>query len=179
MPYELDTGTTALFFTGTVPPGWTTLTTYNDYSLAVTNGDDSGSPTGAGGYVRNGFPFTSVFADHTVSGTINTANGATIGVTDSTTLTTAQLPSHTHTVRFQNGGWYRITPTATTTIVAGVTGQGGPANPTYMISSTGATTSPTGGGSHNHLITVPSISFTGSPFNLSVKYTDVLRAQKD
>jgi hypothetical protein len=101
---------------------------------------------GSGGSVA----FTTAFANKAVSGT----NGA-IGAT---TLTIAQIPSHTHTYEraygFQNAG----------ANVADAFGANGDA-------ITGATG---GGGSHTHTAS----AFTGTAINLAVQYVDVIICTK-
>jgi hypothetical protein len=124
-----------LFGQTSAPTGWTKDTTnYNNSALRVVTGSAS-----TGGSVD----FTTAFASQTPAGTVG-----------STTLTTAQIPSHTHT--FTGGG-------------------GGGGNALVFSCSGGGSTSTSatgGGGSHNH-------TFTGTAINLAVKYVDVIRATKD
>jgi hypothetical protein len=92
--------------------------------------------------------FTSAFASQAVSGTVG-----------SFTLSTTEIPSHTHLAG----------------ATAGVTGAGGKTTPTNVrsISTTGnATSAIGGGGSHNH-------GFTGTAINLAVQYVDVIIATKN
>jgi hypothetical protein len=128
-------GTVMLFGQTSAPTGWTKDTTnYNNSALRVVTGSAS-----TGGSVD----FTTAFASQTPAGTVG-----------STTLTTAQIPSHTHT--FTGGG-------------------GGGGNALVFSCSGGGSTSTSatgGGGSHNH-------TFTGTAINLAVKYVDVIRATKD
>jgi hypothetical protein len=128
-------GTVMLFGQTSAPTGWTKDTTnYNNSALRVVTGSVS-----TGGSVD----FTTAFASQTPSGTVG-----------STTLTTSQIPSHTHTFTGGSGGGGSF--------LAFSCGGGGNA-------STNATG---GGGSHNH-------TFTGTAINLAVKYVDVIRATKN
>lgn len=118
-------GTLMLFQQTAAPTGWTKQTTHDNKALRVVSGAAS-----SGGSVA----FTTAFAN---------------GSTGATTLTTTQIPAHTHTV---NGS---------DSIGTGSTQQrsGGTANVTS--SSTG------GGGSHDHSL------------SLAVQYVDLIIASKD
>jgi microcystin-dependent protein len=109
------------------PTGFTKLTNFDNYALRVVSGTAS-----SGGSVA----FTTAFA-----------SGLSAGAT---TLSTPQIPSHTHTIT-----------TSGQTSAAGCA----PGYAFFQPASTGATG---GGGSHNH--TIPS---------LAVLYVDVIRASKD
>ena len=73
----VPSGTLMLFQQTAAPNGWTKQTTHNDKVLRVVSGTAS-----SGGITT----FTSVFTSRTPAGTVG-----------NTTLTTAQIPSHTHT----------------------------------------------------------------------------------
>jgi len=145
-------GTIIVFGQTAAPTGWTKITTYDNAALRIV----SGSAT-SGGSVD----FTTAFASQAVSGSIgNTTDTGTVG---STTLTTAQIPSHTHTV-----------------VVPGSGGCG--SNGQYVGDSATINTGATGGGgSHNHSLTMNAHNhtFTGTAINLAVKYVDVIFASKD
>jgi hypothetical protein len=130
-------GTVMLFAQTTAPTGWTKSTTHDNKALRVVSGSAS-----SGGSVA----FTTAFASQAVAGTVG-----------GTTLTTAQIPSHTHTY-----------PNGSTTAGYKVDGNTGP-NGYFASGSTDATG---GGGSHDH-------SFTGTAINLAVSYVDVIIATKD
>jgi len=145
-------GTIIVFGQTAAPTGWTKITTYDNAALRIVSGSAA-----SGGSVD----FTTAFASQAVSGSIgNTTDTGTVG---STTLTTAQIPSHTHTVVVPGSGG------------CGSNGQyvGDPAT-----INTGATG---GGGSHNHSLTMNAHNhtFTGTAINLAVKYVDVIFASKD
>lgn len=132
---SFPSGTVMLFGQTSAPTGWTKDTTnFNNSALRVVTGSAA-----TGGTVD----FTTAFASQTPSGTVG-----------STTLTTTQIPSHTHTIGLSAG----CGPTSV-----------GSGNGVALNINTGATG---GGGSHNH-------TFTGTAINLAVKYVDVIRATKD
>jgi hypothetical protein len=133
----LPTGTAMLFAQTSAPTGWTKSTTHDNKALRVVSGSAS-----SGGSVA----FTTAFASQAVAGTVG-----------GTTLTTAQIPSHTHTY-----------PNGSTTAGYKVDGNTGPDG--YFAS--GSTDATGGGGSHTH-------TFTGTAINLAVSYVDVIIATKD
>jgi hypothetical protein len=147
-----DAGTRMLFAQTSAPTGWTKdATNYNNFALRVVTGAAS-----TGGSVG----FTTAFASQTPAGSvsIDTA-GLSAGAT---TLTTPQIPSHTHTV---NTGF------------TGAPGGGGPTASTPSAVPSGATG---GGGSHNHSISgSATATFTGTAINLAVQYLDVITATKN
>jgi hypothetical protein len=123
------TGTVMLFAQTAAPTGWTkNVSTGDNSALRVVTGTAS-----TGGSVA----FTTAFA-----------SGLSAGAT---TLSTAQIPSHSHFLGADGGGPF------------GSSAPGSSSASTYYTSaSTG------GGGSHTH--TIPS---------LAVQYIDVIRATKD
>lgn len=129
-------GTSMLFVQTAAPTGWTKSTAHDNKALRIVSGTAS-----SGGAVA----FTTAFASQGVSGTVG-----------ATTLTTSQIPSHTHDQ----------TPGAAGAASAGV-------NTSYDIGAVTRTTAATGGGnSHDH-------AFTGTAINLAVQYVDVIIATKD
>lgn len=128
-------GTLMLFQQTSAPTGWTKQTTHDNKALRVVSG-----AAGSGGSVA----FTTAFASQGVSGTVG-----------STTLTTSQIPSHTHTISY-------VSPEG------GTPGLGDNVGAVFST-STGGTG---GGGSHNH-------SFSGTAINLAVSYVDLIIASKD
>lgn len=134
---SFPSGTLMLFQQTSAPTGWTKQTTHDNKALRVVSGTAS-----AGGTVA----FTTAFASQSATGTVG-----------NTTLSTAQMPSHSHTV---NGLGNQSTC-------------GGPDGGTVSINNPigFGTTSTGGGGSHNH-------TFTGSAINLAVQYVDLIIASK-
>jgi len=144
-------GTVLVFAQTAAPTGWTKSTTHNDKALRVVSGAAS-----SGGSVA----FTTAFVSQAVSGTVG-----------NTTLTTDQIPAHSHGVNDPshrhalNGG----------NLGSGSTGYGGaPGNNSFgEYATTGITIQNTGGGnSHTH-------TFTGTAINLAVQYVDVILASKN
>ena len=131
------------------PTGWTKLTTHNDKAFRVVSGSAS-----SGGSVA----FTTAFASQAVAGT--NASGAV----SAHTLTTAEMPSHDHSLpRYTVGGGYQAPDDISASAVGAYEG--------LPSSSTG------GGGSHDHNFTQP--TFSGTAINLAVSYIDLILAQKD
>lgn len=135
-------GTAMLFVQTAAPTGWTKSATHNDKALRVVSGSASSGGTTA---------FSTVFANQTPTIT----NGLSVSAT---TLTTTQIPSHTHSVPSAGGG---CGPTA-----AQITNGTG----SFSTGSAG------GGGSHTHSL---SGSVTSSAITLNVQYVDVIIATKD
>jgi hypothetical protein len=124
-----------LFVQSTAPTTWTKSATHDNKTLRVVTGNAA-----SGGNVA----FTTAFASQNVVGNIG-----------NTTLTTAQIPSHSH-----NGGFSS----------AGITAPGCTGAPS--LGNAPATGNTGGGQAHNH-------SFTGTAINLAVQYVDVIIATKD
>jgi len=136
-------GTVVLFYQSAAPTGWTQVTTLNDYALRLVSG--------AGGTTAGTTAFSTVFANQTVSTTVSGTSGAT-------TLSTAQIPSHTHTTTL---GGYGVT------FYTNVDGYNTGAD------NTGATG---GGGSHDHSF---SGSGTSSAVTLNVRYANIIICSKN
>ena len=132
-------GTLMLFQQTAAPTGWTKQTTHDNKALRVVSGSAS-----SGGSVN----FTTAFASQGVSGSVG-----------NTTLTTTQIPSHSHTFTTTGGDGGSVPQGAQSQFIAGN-------GITVTTSSTG------GGGSHNH-------SFSGTAINLAVQYVDLIIASKD
>lgn len=144
VPTSFPSGTLMLFQQTSAPTGWTKQTTHNDKALRVVSGTASSGGTTA---------FTTVFADQTPTITTSGLSAA------ATTLTVAQIPSHTH------GSVLTTTPQNYR--------DGAEFNFYYSSGSTGATG---GGGSHTHSLTG---SATSSAITLNVQYVDLIIASKD
>ena len=133
-------GTVVLFYQAAAPTGWTQVTSLNDYDLRLV----SGTGGGTGGTTA----YSTVFTNQTVS---------VSGTTGSTTLSTAQMPSHTHSVPrggldFANYGGGESPSTGSAAQTTGAEG---------------------GGGSHNH-------SFSGSgSVTLNVRYANIIICSKN
>jgi hypothetical protein len=160
---NIPAGTVMLFVQTSAPTGWTKSTAHNDKALRVVSGSAS-----SGGSVA----FTTAFASQAVTGTVA-----------SYTLTTADIPSHSHSATStdsghthnydkagSNNGSYQaaaVSPNAVGSLTQTATATtSGTANITTTIGNTG------GGGGHSHGFSAPNI-------NLAVQYVDVIIATKD
>jgi hypothetical protein len=154
-----DSGTVMLFAQTSAPTGWTKDTTnYNNSGLRVVTGAAS-----TGGSVD----FTTAFASQTPTGSVSISS--VTGSAGATTLSTPQIPSHTHDTNIHAPA---DTDSQPNKYFPNVRQQ----NPSPIITSgTG------GGGSHTHPFSFSSGSgtFSGNAINLAVKYVDVIRASKN
>ena len=139
-------GTAMMFVQTAAPTGWTKSTTHDNKALRVVSGTASSGGTTA---------FSTVFTNQTPT---ITTSGLSAGAT---TLSTAQMPSHSHTVSAMSPGPNQYA------VACG--GQGG-VSATITSSSTG------GGDSHTHTVTG---SATSSAITLNVQYVDVIIATKN
>jgi hypothetical protein len=173
---EFPSGTKMMFVQTSAPTGWTKDTTHNDKALRVVSGT-----AGSGGSVA----FTTAFASQNVAGTVSVSAStgpvaAPVTVGD-TTLSTPQIPSHTHipVLTGRNApntpGAFQFTrltgsntafPTRNAQAETTATGGGG------------AHSHPGTGGAHSHPVSAPA-TFTGTSINLAVQYVDVIIATKD
>ena len=153
-------GTKMLFQQSAAPTGWTKDTTHNDKAIRVVTGTAS-----TGGSVA----FTTAFASQTPAGTIS---NSVSGSTASHTLTTSQIPAHSHSLgqnsRVQVGPDNGVS-------YAGKSTSGFYATTTYSTENTG------GGQGHSHGAGTLAVSstFSGTAMNLAVNYVDVIIATKD
>jgi hypothetical protein len=151
---EFTSGTRMTFNQTAAPTGWTKDTSANNAAFRLVSGS-----VGFGGSLD----FTTLFAS---TGTVPTGSVSISSVTGSagaTTLSTPQIPSHTHTAA-QPGN--------------DIQSGGSPGGARAISDNTGATG---GGGSHTHPFSFSSgsASFSGSALNLAVKYVDLIIAQKN
>lgn len=145
-------GTVALFTQATAPTGWTKGTTYDNYFLRIVSGSTGGTASGT-------TAFSSVFTNQTPSISNSLSAGAT-------TLSTSQIPSHTHyPIPGNGGGGFGGDQAAFSTNSQGQQYFYGPA-----FSATGSS------GSHSHSI---SGSISSSAITLNVKYVDHILATKN
>jgi hypothetical protein len=172
---EFTSGTVMLFGQTAAPTGWTKDTSnYNNHALRIVTGTAS-----TGGSVD----FTTAFASQSVSGTVTvtastgqTAAPVSVGAT---TLTTPQIPSHSHATstytNFLGEQPYNAAPTRF------ARGANSPVQGTANVGNAGggaSHTHPGSGGQHAHPVSAPA-SFSGNAINLAVKYVDVIRATKN
>ena len=177
----IPSGTKMLFQQTSAPTGFTKLTTENNKALRVVSGTASTGGTNS---------FTNAFnSSKTVSGTTGTSSVTISGATASHTLTTSEIPAHTHYIGNKDNNFPNSlfsNPDFTVT----VNSNGGAGNNDYtMFASNNNTTNLAGksssaGGSsgHTHNISVTSGSHSHSfsdSFNLDVQYVDLIIAEKD
>lgn len=147
----IPAGTVMLFAQTAAPTGFTKNTTTGDNSaLRVVTGTAS-----TGGSVG----FTTAFASQTPTGSVSVTGGS-VG---NTTLGIPEIPSHTHTITFNQNSPNVAQPGS----------NGG--NNAIPLTTNGTG----GGGAHSHPFSGQSATFTGSAINLAVQYIDVIRATKD
>jgi hypothetical protein len=155
------TGTRMSFQQTAAPTGWTKDTTAGL--------DNSAMRIVTGSVVNGGsVNFTTAFASQTPTGSVSITS--VTGTAGATTLTTPQIPSHTHSTTSKLFGQYGGSPVFPTH-----TGPNPSATATLVTGATG------GGGSHDHPFSFTSGSgtFTGTAINLAVKYYDFIIATID
>ena len=158
-------GTKMVFYQASAPTGWT-----QDTTAALANTAMS-IVTGTGGGTGGVTSFYDVFNASTQPVDLASVTVSVTGAVGAHTLTTPEIPSHTHSFN------------------APIARPGGPTNPTFA-NMTQATSNiynafsinPTGGGgSHTHPFSVSSSSAGGTASTpaLNVKYANVIIASKD
>jgi len=147
----LASGTISLYYQASAPSGWTQVTSYNDYAMRIV----SGTGGGTGGTTA----YSTVFANQTP-----TISGGTLSATvGATTLSTSQIPSHSH----------------------GYTGWTGSNYPWYNAEGSiswagGDTTGAEGGGtSHTHSFSGSVSAITSSAITLNVRYINIIICSKN
>lgn len=184
---EIPSGSKMLFQQTSAPTGWTKDVTHNNKALRVVTGTAS-----SGGSVA----FTTAFASQAVTG----SNAGTVdtGTVGGTTLTDAQMPSHTHTfsATTSTNGAHNHAPASGTNFIANGGGGGMNTGTTSNILNTSSVTTTNGDhthtvsgttsvagadSSHTHSLTMNSHThtFTGNSINLAVQYVDLIIATKD
>lgn len=223
---EFPSGTSMLFAQTAAPTGWTKSTTHNDKALRVVSGTAS-----SGGSVAFSTAFASQSVSGTVGSTTATGSiSSTTATNQSTTatgsvslsltagtlavdigtlassavtLTTTQIPSHTHSPQVLTSRYGSTQSTAAGYSRDGqsqaytppdVSSTGGGSSHTHTLTgSPSLSGSPSGTASftgtshthtqdaHSHTFTGTSHNhtFTGTAINLAVQYVDVIIATKD
>lgn len=151
----LPSGTVSLYYQSAAPTGWTQVTSLNDYALRIVNT--------AGGGTGGTTAFTTVFTNQTP-----TISGGTLSATiGATTLSTTQIPSHTHQQYvFSNSAAGQ--PAATAGIDDAVANT--------AANNTGGTG---GGGSHTHSFSGSVSAITSSAVTLNVRYANIILCSKN
>ena len=154
-PSSFPAGTLMLFQQTSAPTGWTKQTTHDNKALRVVTGTAGSGGTSA---------FTTVFASRTPAGSVSVSGGSV----SATTLTTGQIPAHTHTLYgYNTGGLVGASNYAATGIASGSA---------YGITTDSGSVS---GGSHTHGFTTPTASFSGTALDFAVQYVDLIIASKN
>jgi hypothetical protein len=209
-------GTVLLFYQAAAPTGWTQVTSQNNKALRVV----SGTGGGTGGSVA----FTTAFTSQGVAGTVstsvnaftpsgsvststsinNTTAGGSVSVSLASggsvsyyTLSTSEIPSHTHNVTAWEGVtdsgsqrlfYSRNSDLTYMPLTAEATGGGGShnhafTNPSYSGSFSGSahnhTASSSSSFSGNSVTPTASSSFSGTAINLAVQYIDIIMCSKN
>jgi hypothetical protein len=144
----IPAGTVMLFYQNAAPTGWTIVTSQNNKALRVVSG--------SGGVAGGTTAFSTVFANQTVTTSVSVS-----GTTGATTLSTAQMPSHIHSLPVNSVAGGESPSFAGTGAVGG-----------YNTGAEG------GGGSHTHSFS-GSGSGTSSAVTLNVQYIDIILASKN
>ena len=163
----LAQGTVSVFFQAAAPTGWTKSTTHNDKALRVVSG--TGGNFGFGGVSgAGGLSFSTVFPSSTSPVSVSfSANVPVTGTVGNTTLTTSQIPNHTH--NSLTGGSGSASSGGSNFLVSGSNNTGGVVSP-------GGT-----GGSHNPPFS-GNINFTATgsgSVDLRLQYIDVILCSFD
>lgn len=137
----LESGTKSLFYQASAPTGWTQVVSLNDYALRLVSG--------TGGTTGGTTAFSTVFSNQTIS---------VSGSTGATTLSTAQMPSHSHYY-----DQYAGSGACGSTVPASANGNPG----AQYTSAIG------GGGSHSHSVT------GGGTVILNVQYANIILCSKN
>ena len=158
VPEAFPAGTKMLFQQSAAPTGWTKSTSHDNKALRIVSGNASSGGSTA---------FTSVFASRTPSGTFSGSLSG--GSVSATTLTTSQMPSHSH----QLGVWYYDND--------GPNPNSGAARGSSFEGKYATTTSTGSNSSHTHSIAGGSVSGSVSmdAMDFDVQYVDVIIATKN
>ena len=163
-------GTVMFFQQTSAPTGWTKSTSHNNKAIRVVSGT-----VGTGGNSA----FTTAFASYTPAGNVSVSGSVSMsGNIGSTTLSTAQMPSHTHQFISIQGSEFQPSRYGVSDSLAN-NRQGSPVQQNHSLQNTG------GSGSHNHnhnlsgSLSVNSSSFSGTAKDLAVQYVDTIIATKD
>lgn len=165
LPGGFAAGTLMLFQQTAAPTGWTKQTTHNNKALRVVSGTAS-----SGGSAN----FTSIFTSRPISGSIGQTTVS--GTVDNTTLSTTQIPSHSHNI----GG---STPSVRGQFIFQTSQSNFFSTVENYNSSTGTVNSGSAGGGsqHNHSFSGSqhNHTFSATDLNFSVEYVDLIIASKD
>lgn len=165
MSASIPTTSISIFRSNTAQPGWTKLTTLNDYMLRVVNGTAN---------INNAQSFTSVFTPMPISGNIIVS-----GSVANTTITVSQMANHFH----PNGNTALLGPFSNPVSSSAPTFtmiDARPGTPVGTRFSPGGSVGNTGGGeAHTHPFSNVNVPMSSGQISLTVKYVDVIIAQRN
>jgi len=155
IPDFIAGGSLVTFQQTSAPTSWTKQTTHDNKALRVVSG--TATPGGS-------TAFTSVFASRTPAGSVSVSVSG--GTVNNTTLTTPQIPSHSHSsgcVNSTNAAPFSPSFGSITNGVQSQTGLNG------------------GDGAHSHPFSVGSASgsFSGTALDFAVAYVDIIICSKN
>jgi len=161
---SVPSGAKMLFRQSTAPMGWTKDTAHNDKALRVVSGS-----AGSGG--SKGLLGVTI----TATGAIKTSiSGSVAGHS----LTTAQLPAHTHSFS-GNVPVLRGESRSSNVNNIGITNIQSASPSSYNFSGISGSTGSGSAHSHSASGLTASSTFSGAPVNLDIAYVDVIIATKD
>jgi hypothetical protein len=165
---SVPSGSVMLFYQAAAPTGWTQVTTLNDYDLRLVSG--------AGGSTGGTTAYSTVFTNQTP--TISVSVSGSVG---STTLSTSQMPSHSHQ-EYSILFFYTNDPSNSPTDGVSRSSIYNSCGTNYYPYGSTPTFNYTGGagsdGSHNHSFS-GSGSGTSSAVTLNVRYANIIICSKN
>jgi hypothetical protein len=176
----IPNGTVMAFFQSGAPTGWTKLTSQNDKVLRVVSGTGGGTggdwAMSSGETTSSNGAHTHTGAAHTHTGAAHTHGGGSLAA-GAHTISTAQMPSHTHVSGGAGGGGVDYNSGGSWGLNGNTGSTGGGGSHDHSLSGTSASTTPGAGGSttpgagssagaHTHTLAAP-------------QYIDVIICSKD
>jgi hypothetical protein len=174
---QIPVNSVSVFQQATAPINWTRITTYDNMALRLVNSSNT--------IVTSAQPFTTTFSGPIPFGgsSLTVQSSCT---TQATTLSSSQLPPHTHTTPAVNGAQGPATPYGLPLVPTAISCA---ANGAFNFAACGQTTSNAktpacqtwGGGSHTHAQTFGgpgTIPFTPGTINFSINYIDIILCKR-
>lgn len=164
---NIDSGTKMLFYQDVAPTGWTIDQTVDEHAVRLTKGLAAGGQTGGTQGGTNNFSVQFAVLEE----------AATPGVWNHT-LTTDQLPEHTHGATGNHGHPFNVFP---------LDGSGSTIDVGFLTNSNETTTSPNDtndvmvavAGDHEHAVVGTATSWHAHKIDLDVKWAACIIATKD
>jgi hypothetical protein len=149
----IPSGSVFLLYQASAPTGWTQVTALDDYALRITSS--------TGGTTGGTTAFSTVFSNQTPTITVG-----------STTLSSTQMPSHSHSLKYGDSGSPTPFNNAQSFGYTVDTGAGYMWSGTPQGSFAGLVDNTGGSGSHNH-------SGSSSVLTLNVRYANIIICSKN